>query len=311
MYKNRPTAVVIPCYNVANHIAGVLSCLPDFVDQIIVVNDASTDKTADIVNALKDIRVTVVSHEVNRGVGAAVVSGLRVALEKAAQLVVKLDGDGQMDPQLIPALLDPIVVQGYGYAKGNRFLGDEHLREMPWLRLAGSFILTFLTKIASGYWHVFDPVNGYVAIDADVLRRLPLDRLAHRYFFETDMLIHLNVAGARVKDVPMPSRYRDEQSAMRLTTVAVTFPVSLLRGFWYRLYNRHILREFSAVAVFWIFGILLLGWGTGFGAYTWAKSIYTGHVASTGTVMLSVLPFTIGFQLALQAILIEISESMP
>lgn len=309
MYKGRKVAVVIPAFNAANQIVAVLNSLPELVDQIIVVNDASTDGTADALAATKDSRLTVVRHATNQGVGAAMVTGFRLALERGAQVVVKVDADGQMDPEYIPALLEPIVADGYGYAKGNRFLCNEQLGAMPRVRLAGTFCLTFLSKLASGYWHVFDPVNGYVAIDADALSKLPLDRLARRYFFESDMLIHLNVFGVRVKDVPIPSRYGDGPSFMRLSTVVFTFPGLLFKGFWYRLYHRHILREFSAVAVFWILGMLLLAWGTGFGAYTWVKSIHSGHVASTGTVMLSVLPFFIGFELALQAILIEINAS--
>jgi hypothetical protein len=136
-----------------------------------------------------------------------------------------------------------------------------------------------------------------------------LGRLARRYFFENDMLIHLNIAGARVKDVPIPARYGDERSSMRLGQVVATFPVYLFRRFWYRLYQRHVLRDFSPVAVFWVAGSALLAWGTGFGAYTWIKSSWTGHLASTGTVMLAALPLILGFQLALQAILIEIQDS--
>jgi len=180
---------------------------------------------------------------------------------------------------------------------------------MPKIRLAGSFVLTFLSKLASGYWHIFDPVNGFVAIDARALRKLPLDRLARRYFFETDMLIQLNVFGARIKDVPIPPRYGNEPSSMRVSTVLLTFPLYLLRGFAHRIYQRHVLRDFSAVAVFWILGTVLLAWGMGFGAFTWIKSSWSGHVASTGTVMLSMLPLILGFQLVLQAILIEIQES--
>jgi hypothetical protein len=204
--------------------------------------------------------------------------------------------------------MQPMLGEGVHYAKGNRFLAGD-LNRMPRVRLLGSFCLTFLTKLASGYWHVFDPVNGYVAISAAALRALPLDRIARRYFFETDMLIHLNILRARVKDVPIPARYGGEKSAMRVRWVLLTFPFYLFKGFWYRIYQRHVLREFSAVAMFWFLGSLLLLWGTGFGAYTWIESHLTGHIATTGTVMLSVLPFILGFQLALQAILIEIQES--
>jgi len=157
----------------------------------------------------------MVRHAENQGVGGAIVTGFRLALDRGADIVVKMDGDGQMDPSFLPSLLDPIAVEGYAYAKGNRFLCEDRLPDMPKLRLLGSFGLTFLSKLASGYWHVFDPVNGYVAIDAAMLRRLPLHRLAKRYFFESDMLIHLNVFRARIKDVPVPPRYEDARSSMR------------------------------------------------------------------------------------------------
>lgn len=309
MYRGRRVAVVIPAFNVASHIAGVVKGIPELVDNILVVEDAGTDGTAQVIRGLDEPRLTMVQHAENQGVGGAVVTGFRLALDRGVDVVVKLDGDGQMDPGLLPSLLDPILVEGYAYAKGNRFLWEDRMPDMPKIRLAGSFGLTFLTKLASGYWHVFDPVNGYIAIDAAMLKKLPLHRIARRYFFESDMLIQLNIFRARVKDVPVSARYDDEKSSMRVSQALVTFPLYLLKGFWYRIYERHVLREFSPVAVFWILGSLLLTWGTGFGAFTWAKSTWSGHVATTGTVMLSILPFILGFQLALQAILIEIQES--
>jgi len=309
MYQERRVAVVIPAYNVAGYVGQVVKGIPEFVDDIIVVDDASLDETLDALTAVKDPRLEVVRHGTNMGVGGAMVTGFRAALRHGADIVVKMDGDDQMDPVLLPSLLDPIVHEGYAYAKGNRFLCGEQLEAMPKIRLAGSFVLTFLSKLASGYWHIFDPVNGFVAIDARALRKLPLDRLARRYFFETDMLIQLNVFGARIKDVPIPPRYGNEPSSMRVSTVLLTFPLYLLRGFAHRIYQRHVLRDFSAVAVFWILGTVLLAWGMGFGAFTWIKSSWSGHVASTGTVMLSMLPLILGFQLVLQAILIEIQES--
>jgi glycosyltransferase involved in cell wall biosynthesis len=309
MYQGRRVAVVIPAFNVAAKIAGVIQGIPEFIDDIIVVEDAGTDETVQIVQALREPRLTLVRHAANQGVGGAMVTGFRWAMERGADIVVKMDGDGQMDPDLLPALLHPIVSESYAYAKGNRFLCEDRLQDMPRIRLAGSFALTFLSKLASGYWHVFDPANGYIAIEAATLRKLPLHRIARRYFFETDMLIQLNVFRARVKDVPVPARYGDEHSSMRLGQVLLTFPAHLLKGFWRRVYERHVLREFSPVAVFWVLGALLLAWGTGFGAFTWLKSIQSGQVSTTGTVMLSVLPFILGFQLVLQAILIEIQES--
>jgi glycosyltransferase involved in cell wall biosynthesis len=237
------------------------------------------------------------------------VAGYQAALAAACDVVVKMDGDGQMDPNQLPRLLDALVVDGYDYAKGNRFLDSDELAQMPKLRLLGNFILSFLTKLSSGYWSVFDPQNGFVAIRASVLRKLPLEHLSRRYFFENDMLVHLNVVQARVKDVAIPARYGDENSSLRVRYVLATFPSYLIRRFWYRVYQRHVLRDFSVVAVFWIAGAALVGWGVGFGAIAWVVSVASGRVASTGTVMLAALPLILGFQLVLQAILIETQES--
>jgi len=237
------------------------------------------------------------------------IAGIKHALEQGADVIAKVDGDGQMDPALLPALLDPVVREGYGYAKGNRFLQPHSLRQMPRLRLAGNFLLTFLTKLASGYWRVFDPQNGYVAARAAVLRDLDLDRVARGFFFENDMLIHLNIRHVRVRDVPLPARYAGEASSIRINRILLTFPYALFRGFWFRVYEKYVLRDFSPIGVFWFLGAPLMLWGGLFGGFTWAHSILSGHAATTGTVMLSVLPFLIGFELILQAVILEIRES--
>ncbi len=309
MYRDKQIGVVIPAYNVADHIRHVVDGLPALVDRIVVVNDASKDRTSEVLGSLSEPRVQVLALPSNTGVGGAMVAGFRAALAGGVDIVVKMDGDGQMDPQQLPRLLDAIIVDGFDYAKGNRFLDSDELAQMPKLRLFGNFILSFLTKLSSGYWSVFDPQNGFVAIDAAVLRRIPLDRLSRRYFFENDMLVHLNIVQARVKDVAIPARYGDERSSLRVSQVLATFPAYLCRRFWYRVYQRHVLRDFSVVAVFWVVGAALVVWGVGFGATMWVISAVSGRVASTGTVMLAALPLILGFQLVLQAILIEIQES--
>lgn len=306
MFRGTRIHVVIPAYNVARHLREVVKGLPAFVDAVIVVDDGSTDATLDEVRACADPRVTVITHPVNRGLGAAMVSAFQEVLRHADGIAVKMDGDGQMDPTLLARLLDPIVDGRCEYAKGNRFLLGRELDVMPRGRLVGNFVLTFLTKLASGYWNVFDPQNGYVAIRTDTLRLLDLDRLAQRYFFENAMLINLNIFNARVQDVAMPARYGTERSSMSLTRIVGTFPVRLFRGYWYRFYRKHVLRDFSPVALFMLTGLPLLGFGTLFGAHTWLQSYLHNQFASTGTVMLSVLPFLVGFELVLQAVVLEI-----
>jgi glycosyltransferase involved in cell wall biosynthesis len=309
MFRDTRVHVVIPAYNVAPHLGAVLRGIPAFVDTVTVVDDGSTDDTAEAAKNVGDPRVTVLGSPTNEGVGGAMARGFEHALAQGDSIIVKMDGDGQMDPADLPRLLEPIVDGRCDYAKGNRFLRSRELDIMPKARLAGNFVLTFLTKLASGYWNVFDPQNGYLAITSGTLRLLDLGRLSRRYFFENDMLINLNIFDARVCDVAMPSRYGTERSSMRLGRILCSFPFHLFRGYWHRFYRKHVLRDFSPVALFMLTGLPLLAWGTGFGLYTWGQSWLQNQFASTGTVMLSVLPFLVGFELVLQALVLEIRDT--
>jgi glycosyltransferase involved in cell wall biosynthesis len=309
MYKNRRIAVVIPAYNEARHIAQVLRELPDYVDHVIVVDDASSDETFAAINSFDDTRVTAVRSDVNQGVGGATILGYRKALELRSEVAVKMDGDGQMSSEHLHLLLDAIIDLGYDYAKGNRFLAGESLTQMPRHRLFGNVVLTFANKVASGYWHVFDPQNGYTAIAAHALRRLDLDSIHRRYFFENDMLIALNFQNARVRDVPIPARYGDEESKLSPWRSGVTFPLLFIPRFWRRIYRKYVLQDFSPIALFLFMGLLLFAWGVLFGAYHWLLSVITGVATPTGTVMLAVLPLILGFQLILEAMVLDIRES--
>ena len=309
MHEGYRVAAVVPALNEASHIQGVLQRIPAFVDSVVVVDDHSADDTAAVAAALGDPRVQIIRHPETRGVGGATVSGMQRALELGADLVVKIDGDGQMDPTQIESLLHPLIHQGYDYAKANRFLHANALRQMPRHRLVGNFLMTFLTKLASGYWHIFDPQNGYVAIKATALRALDLGQLARGFFFENDMLIRLNILNFRVKDVAMPAYYGGEESALRVNHVVVTFPFYLARGLWRRIWEKYVLRDFSPIAMFWLSGMPLMIFGGVVGALTWTHSLWVGRPATTGTVMLCVLPFLLGFELILQAIILEIREN--
>src|SRR3990170_2445537 len=214
MFRDARIHVVIPAYNVADHIADVIKSLPAWVDAITVVDDGSADATAAAALAVGDPRVTVIRHAANQGVGAATISGFGEALRRGDDIAAKMDGDGQMDPAHLPRLLTPIIDGRCDYTKGNRFLFDRELSVMPKHRLACNFVLTFLTKLASGYWNVFDPQNGYLAIHAAALRLLDLERISKRYFFENDMLINLNIFNVRVMDIALPARYGRERSSM-------------------------------------------------------------------------------------------------
>ncbi len=301
--------MVIPAHNEERFIGKVLREIPDYVDGVVVVDDASSDGTSEKVKEVRDQRIILLQNERNLGVGGATLRGFRKALEMGAEILVKVDGDGQMPLDKLPMLLDAIIEEGYHYAKGNRFLEAHTLKEMPLVRLIGNIILTFFTKLASGYWHIFDPQNGYIAVDRKALEAIPLDRIHRGYFFENDMLVNLNIFRYRVKDVPIPAIYGDEESGIRLSSVILTFPWLLFKRFFYRIYHKYVLRDFSPIALFLFLGLLMLLWGVGFGAYHWIKSIKTGITASTGTVMLSVLPLILGFQLVLEAIVLDIQES--
>jgi len=295
--------------NESAHIGDVLRRMPAYVDLIVVVDDASTDGTGTTAEAVGDPRVQVIRHPQRRGVGGSTVDGMQRALEQGADIVVKVDGDGQMDPTRMDVLLGPLTRDGYDYVKANRFLDGRALQQMPVPRLIGNFAMTFLTKLASGYWHVFDPQNGYLAARANALRALDLSNLATGFFFENDMLIRLNILNCRVKDVALPAYYGDENSSLRVNRILVTFPFYLARGFCRRIWEKYMLRDFSPIALFWLLGFPLMLGGGVFGAVTWVRSAVSGHAATTGTVMLSVLPFLIGFELILQAIILEIRES--
>jgi len=309
MYKNHRIAVVVPAHNEEHHIAAVIAAMPEFVDHLIVVDDCSSDGTAAIIQANSQERLSSLCTPDNQGVGGATVLGYLKALELDCAIAVKMDGDGQMSPDHLHLLLDAIVELGFDYAKGNRFLAGESLHQMPRHRLIGNVVLTFLTKLTSGYWNVFDPQNGYTAIRTDVLRRIDFKSIHRRYFFENDMLIALNFQNARVRDVPIPAHYGSEKSELNPFLAGVTFPLLLLPRFWRRIYQKYVLRDFSPIALFLFLGIVLFGWGFIYGAYHWILGLTTGKITPTGTVMVAVLPLILGFQLVLQAIVLDIQET--
>jgi glycosyltransferase involved in cell wall biosynthesis len=308
MYRDKRIVIVVPAYNEERHLGKVLADAPDYIDHLIVVDDCSTDETAAVIQSADDDRLIRLRTENNQGVGGATILGYLKASELECDIVVKMDGDGQMMQEHLPRLLDAIT-DGYDYAKGNRFLAGVSLASMPRHRLIGNIILTFLNKLASGYWNIFDPQNGYTAISSTALQRLDLGKLHHRYFFENDMLIALNFTNARVADVAIPAQYGTEHSNLNPFKAGITFPLLFIPRFWRRIYQKYILRDFSPIALFLVMGLLLFAWGFLFGAYHWILSVATNHVATTGTVMLAVLPLILGFQLVLQAIVLDIQET--
>lgn len=310
MIAEKRIAVVIPAYRAAGTIGQVVRTLPPFIDSVIVVDDACPEGTADASRAIGDPRLVVLRHGQNTGVGGAMVTGFREALKRGADLAVKMDADGQMDPACLPALLEPLL-HGCDYAKANRFYDGAALRQMPWARRWGNIGLSFLMKVASGYWNVYDPQNGYVAVGADTLERLDLDGLDRGYFFENSMLIQLNVISARVAEVPIPARYGDEPSSMNLRRILLQFPWKLLRGWLIRVRLKYFGMDFSPIAVLLMTGLPMFAGGVAYGLYEWVRHALRGVATPAGTVMLAALPTLLGAQVLLTALLMEIGQTPP
>jgi dolichol-phosphate mannosyltransferase len=300
-------AVVIPCYRVAAHIAQVITAMPPSVAYIVAVDDCCPENSGKIAEAVGDPRLTVIRHAENQGVGGAMVTGYRKALELGAEIVVKVDGDGQMDIDELPRLIAPIIAGRADYTKGNRFRDFKALRAMPRVRLFGNSVLSFLIKAASGYWSMMDPTNGYTAIHRKALARLDLDSLDKRYFFESGMLIRLNLVGAVVEDVAIPARYGDEESSLSISRTLVDFPPRIARGFFRRILLKYFLHEFNMGSLYLVFGLPMLLFGMIFGAVEWVDGLITGIPRPIGTVMVAVLPCILGVQLLLQAVAFDMA----
>jgi dolichol-phosphate mannosyltransferase len=293
-------AVVIPSYRVCNHILGVIKRIGPEVSKIYVVDDCCPDYSGDFVEAnCDDKRVTIIRQPENRGVGGAVMTGYRAAIEDGMEIIVKIDGDGQMDPKLIPDFVAPIIAGEADYTKGNRFFDLEEIRAMPRVRVFGNAVLSFMTKISSGYWDIFDPTNGYTAIHSGVASYLPFKKISRRYFFETDMLFRLNILRAVVVDIPMDAQYGDEVSNLKIKNIIGEFLFKHTRNFLKRIFYNYYLRDMSIASIELPLGVIMLIFGLVFGSYQWLQSINTGMPSSAGTVMLSALPIIIGLQLIL------------
>jgi len=301
-------AVVIPAYRVEKKILKVVASIPEFVRTIIVVDDASPDDTFKILQGINDPRLFIFRHERNQGVGGAMITGYNRAVEAGAEIMVKIDGDDQMDPSHMSELILPIINGFADYTKGNRFLHRKQLQKMPLIRQIGNWGLTFLCKAASGYWNIFDPSNGYTAIHADVWKLINTENIAKDYFFEASMLIELRFSDAVVRDVYIPARYEDEESSLSISNVLLTFPWRLFLALAKRFIYKYYLYNFSYGSLAFILGLIFLGFGGIWGIVHWRRSVITGVPATTGTVLIAVLPIILGIQLILQVIEFDISD---
>lgn len=302
-------AVVIPAYKVSNHILEVVAEIGQNIDLIYVVDDACPEQSGKLVSTkVKDKRVKVLTHKVNQGVGGAVLTGYKAALEDGAEVIVKVDGDGQMDPALIDDLVQPILSGKADYTKGNRFDSITGLRQMPGIRIFGNGALSLMTKISTGYWNVTDPTNGFTAIHRDVLKNITFGMLSKRFFFESDLLFRLSLAKAVVWDVPMESRYGTEKSNLKISRALFEFTFKHGINFHKRLFYNYYLRDMSAASIELPVGILLSWFGLIFGIVKYAESLQTGQAATAGTVMLSAVPLILGIQLVLAFISHDIAS---
>jgi Predicted glycosyltransferases len=293
-------AVVIPCYRARQHILEVLDEIPACVTSVHVVDDACPEHTGRFVQQHnEDPRVRVHFNPVNLGVGGAVLRGYGEAIAAGAEVIVKIDGDGQMDPALLEQFVMPILRDEADYTKGNRFFDLSNIRQMPALRIIGNAALSFMAKLSTGYWDIFDPTNGYTAIHADVASKLPAGKISQRYFFESDLLFRLNLLRAVVIDIPMDARYGEEVSNLRIADVAGEFLFNHMRNFCKRIFYNFFLRDLSIASIELVLGCALMLVGSAFGLYSWIHSAQTGNQATAGTVMLAALPLIIGLQFLL------------
>jgi dolichol-phosphate mannosyltransferase len=290
--------VVIPCYKVKSHILKVISEIPTIVDKVFVIDDCCPVGSGKYVEEnCKDTRISVVYHEKNKGVGGALITGYKEVLKAGKSgIVIKLDGDDQMDPAFIPHLIYPIQKEKADYTKGNRFFFIRSLSKMPKIRLVGNTGLSFINKVVSGYWNVMDPTNGYTAIHTSSLKFLPLESIANDYFFESDMLFRLSTINAVVKDIPMVSKYEDEESNLNVMSTLITFPTRYLSRFIKRLMYNYYLRDFNIGSLFFTLGLPLFLFGLVFGAYHWWNSLNLNIATPVGTIMISMISVILGFQ---------------
>jgi glycosyltransferase involved in cell wall biosynthesis len=287
----------------------VISNIGSEVNIIYVIDDKCPEESGNYVLAqCTDPRVVVRFNNVNLGVGGAVLTGYRAALEDGADIIIKIDGDGQMDPSLIPFFIKPIIDGQADYSKGNRFFNLNQVKSMPGIRLLGNAALSFLNKLSSGYWDIFDPTNGYTAIHADVLRQLPLEKISNRYFFESDMLFRLNLQKAVVVDIAMDAKYGDEISNLKISKVAGEFLFKHIRNLSKRVFYNYYLRDMSLASIELPLGLILFIFGTVFGLTQWANSAAINMPTPAGTVMLAALPTLMGLQLILAFLAFDINS---
>jgi glycosyltransferase involved in cell wall biosynthesis len=309
MLEGKRVAVVVPAFDEEGLIATTLAGIPEFVDRVIVVDDASRDGTAAAAAGIGDERVEVITHEQNRGVGAAIVTGYQRALAEGADVTCVMAGDNQMDPDDLQAIAGPVARDEVDYAKANRLFTGRAWELIPRNRYLGNAVLSLLTKIASGYWHVADSQSGYTAVSRRALELLDLDRIYPRYGFPNDMLVHLNVINARVRDVQSRPVYGvGETSGIRLSRVIPAISWLLTKAFFWRMREKYVIRDFHPLVFFYFFGLLFSLLGLVLGATVTILRI-GGNELSVGTVVLVALLLIAGLLFTLFAMLFDMESN--
>ena len=307
MLDGKTVAVVVPAYDEEKLLPETLAGIPEFVDRIYVVDDASRDGTA--VVAAGDGRVQLIRHEQNRGVGAAIVTGYRQAIVDRVDVTCVMAADNQMPPDELEAIARPVVDGDADYAKANRLVSGEAWQLIPHARYLGNAMLSLLTKIASGYWHVADSQSGFTAVSLATLERLDLDRIYPRYGFPNDMLVHLNVVEARVRDVPSRPVYNvGEQSGIRYSRVIPAISWLLLKAFFWRMWQKYVIRDFHPLVFFYVFGIAMFLAGLGLGIAEVVLRIL-GNPIPPATVVLVALLLLFGSQFTLFAMWFDLERN--
>lgn len=297
---SKKIAVVIPAYKVTKHVLNVIARIGHEINRIYVVDDCCPENSGQFVQQNNtDDRVVVLYNEMNKGVGGATKRGYEEAIKDDMDIVIKVDGDGQMNPALIPMYIKPILDGRADYTKGNRFFSYDHVSSMPKIRLFGNAVLTFMTKASSGYWNIYDPNNGFTAIHRRALSMLPLEKINNRYFFESDMLFRLNSIRAVVLDVPMVAVYEDEESGLKINEIFLQFLKGHITNFGKRICYNYLLRDFNMASLELLFSTVLLLFGLVYGGIHWAQSVVTQNPAAGGVVMLAGLSVIVGVQLFL------------
>jgi len=309
MVEGKRVAVVVPAYEEEHLVGETLRGIPDVVDRVFVVDDASPDATADRAREAADARTEVIVHERNGGVGAAIVTGYKKALAEQIDVVVVMAADNQMDPAELLMLVEPVALGEIDYAKANRLFTGEAWSVIPRTRYLGNAVLSLFTKIASGYWHVADSQAGYTALGLDALRRLDLDRVYRRYGFPNDMLVHLNVINARVRDIPSRPIYGvGERSGIRLRKVVPRISWLLVKGFFWRMREKYVIRDFHPLVFFYLLGIVMTILGLGLGIAEVVLRIMGNHITAA-TVVLVALLLIFGSQFSLFAMWFDMESN--